>query len=310
MKKKLLICDAKNYSPILIKKLSLSYIVVKKNFKNQKEFINFLAENKNSIYVIFITIGFYIDDKLVKKYQKNLKHIISPTTGTEHINISNKDIKIITLLSIRSKIQKIKSTSEFTWGLIINLCRGIHNASKYFKKKNYLRENFLGNDLNGKTILIIGFGRIGKHINDYAKVFGLKVLRYDKKYKQTKSKLYKLLRLADIVTIHMSLNKFNKKFFDEKCFKNMKKNSYFINTSRGELVDEKHLLLSLKNKIIKAAALDVINNEIKERKNMSNKLVNYANNNDNLILTPHIGGATYESFFKTRYSLINSFLNE
>ena len=90
----------------------------------------------------------------------------------------------------------------------------------------------------------------------------------------------------------------------------MKKNSYFINTSRGELVDEKHLLLSLKNKIIKAAALDVINNEIKERKNMSNKLVNYANNNDNLILTPHIGGATYESFFKTRYSLINSFLNE
>ena len=65
----------------------------------------------------------------------------------------------------------------------------------------------------------------------------------------------------------------------------MKVNSYFVNTSRGELVDEKQLLLSLKNKIIKAAALDVINNEIKERKNMKNKLIKYANNNNNLILT-------------------------
>ena len=90
----------------------------------------------------------------------------------------------------------------------------------------------------------------------------------------------------------------------------MKINSYFINTSRGEIVDEKQLLHYLKNRIIKAAALDVINNEIKERKNMSNKLVNYANNNNNLILTPHIGGATYESFYKTRYSLINYFINE
>tara|TARA_B100000925_G_scaffold290804_1_gene276909 strand:+ start:5781 stop:6713 length:933 start_codon:yes stop_codon:yes gene_type:complete len=310
MKKKLLICDAKNYSPALIRKLSLSYTVVKKNFKNQKEFINFLADNKNSVYVIFITIGFYIDDKLVKKNQKNLKYIVSPTTGTEHINILTKNIKIITLLNIRSKIQNIKSTSEFTWGLIISLCRGIYEASKYFKSKDYLRENYLGNDLNGKTILIIGFGRIGKHINDYAKVFGLKVLKYDKKYKQTKAKLYQLLRLADIVTIHMSLNKFSKNFFDKKCFKNMKINSYFINTSRGEIVDEKQLLHYLKNRIIKAAALDVINNEIKERRNMTNKLINYANNNDNLILTPHIGGATHESFFKTRLSLINYFLNE
>ena len=108
----------------------------------------------------------------------------------------------------------------------------------------------------------------------------------------------------------MSLNKFNKNFFDKKCFKNLKINSYFINTSRGEIVDEKQLLYYLKNRIIKAAALDVINNEIKERRNMTNKLINYANNNDNLILTPHIGGATHESFFKTRLSLINYFLNE
>ena len=68
----------KNYSPALLRKLSKSYKIIKKNFKNQKEFINFLSINKNSIYVIFITIGFLsIDDKLVNKYQKNLTHIIS-----------------------------------------------------------------------------------------------------------------------------------------------------------------------------------------------------------------------------------------
>ena len=76
MKKKLLICDSKNYSPALLRKLSKSYKIIKKNFKNQKEFINFLSINKNSIYVIFITIGFYIDDKLLNKYQKiNTYHI-------------------------------------------------------------------------------------------------------------------------------------------------------------------------------------------------------------------------------------------
>ena len=310
MKKKLLICDSKNYPPILLKKLSLIYNVVQKNFKNQKSFMKFLSKNNNSFSVIFITIGFYLDDELVDKYQKCLKCILSPTTGQNHINIKKKTIKIITLLNIKFKIKNIKSTSELTWGLLISLCRGIQEATTYFQNKNFIRENFLGNDLNGKTILIVGYGRIGRHIYQYAKVFGLKILKYDKKFNNTKVQLYKMLRISDIVTIHMSLNNTNINFFDKKCFKNMKKNSFFINTSRGELIDEKELLHHLKNKTLKGAAIDVISNEINERTNMNNKLIKYANKNKNLILTPHIGGATYESFFKTRQSLIEYFLNE
>ena len=90
----------------------------------------------------------------------------------------------------------------------------------------------------------------------------------------------------------------------------MKNNSYFINTSRGELIDEKTLLNSLRNKNLGGAALDVLTNENQINSNSNHPLINYAKKNTNLIITPHIGGATSESFKLTRTQLIDNFLND
>jgi phosphoglycerate dehydrogenase-like enzyme len=310
MKKTLLICDYKNYSKEDLAKLSNRFIVIKKHFKENQELLTHLKKFPNSIDILFITIGFVITDTIVKKFQKKLNIIFSPTTGTNHIKIINKKIKIITLLNIKKKIKNIQSTSELTWGLLLNLTRKIIPASKknFLKKLN--REKYIGNDLFGKTILIIGYGRIGKQLSKFSKAFGMKTKIFEILYNQSKKHLYNLLSMSDIVVLCINLKNKNKIFFDYRCFSKMKKNSYFINTSRGELVDEKALLYSLKNKKIGGAALDVLTNENRISSNSNHSLINYAKKNTNLIITPHVGGATIESFKMTRTQLINYFLND
>ena len=134
--KNLLICDYKNYTVEDLEKLSKKFNVIKKHFKDNNELQIYLRKFANSINILFITIGFNITDSTIKKFQKNLKIIFSPTTGKNHIKISSKEIKVITLLNIKNKINKIQSTSELTWGLILNLTRKIIPASKkkFFKK--------------------------------------------------------------------------------------------------------------------------------------------------------------------------------
>lgn len=310
MKKTLLICDYKNYGKEDLAKLSNKFNVIKKHFKENKELLIYLKKFPNSIDILFITIGFLITDSMVKKFQKKLNIIFSPTTGKNHIKITSKKIKIITLLNIKNKIKRIQSTSELTWGLILNLTRKIIPASKrnFLKKLN--REKYIGNDLLGKTILIIGYGRIGKQLGRFAKAFGMKIKIFETKYKQSKNHLYDLLSISDIVVLCINFNNNNKKYFDYKCFSKMKKNAYFINTSRGELVDEKALLYSLRNKNLGGVALDVLTNENQINSNSNHPLINYAKKNTNLIITPHIGGATLESFKLTRTQLIDNFVND
>jgi D-3-phosphoglycerate dehydrogenase len=310
MKKTLLICDYKNYSKEDLAKLSNKFNVIKKHFKENQELLIYLKKFPNSIDILFITIGFLITDSMVKKFQKKLNIIFSPTTGKNHIKITNKKIKVISLLNIKDKIKRIQSTSELTWGLILNLTRKIIPASKrnFLKKLN--REKYIGSDLLGKTILIIGYGRIGKQLSKFAIAFGMKIKIFEIKYNQSKKHLYNLLSISDIVVICINFNNNNKKYFDYKCFSKMKNNSYFINTSRGELIDEKTLLNSLRNKNLGGAALDVLTNENQINSNSNHPLINYAKKNTNLIITPHIGGATSESFKLTRTQLIDNFLND
>ena len=310
MKKTLLICDYKNYSKEDLAKLSNKFNVIKKHFKENQELLIYLKKFPNSIDILFITIGFLITDSMVKKFQKKLNIIFSPTTGKNHIKITNKKIKVISLLNIKDKIKRIQSTSELTWGLILNLTRKIIPASKrnFLKKLN--REKYIGSDLLGKTILIIGYGRIGKQLSKFAIAFGMKIKIFEIKYNQSKKHLYNLLSISDIVVICINFNNNNKKYFDYKCFSKMKNNSYFINISRGELIDEKTLLNSLRNKNLGGAALDVLTNENQINSNSNHPLINYAKKNTNLIITPHIGGATSESFKLTRTQLIDNFLND
>jgi D-3-phosphoglycerate dehydrogenase len=172
------------------------------------------------------------------------------------------------------------------------------------------REEFSGNELRGKVLGIIGFGRLGEMVADYANAFGMKVIAYDKRKIHNNAQfvtLDELLHKSDIISVHLSLSKTTKNFLDLEKVLELKKNPLLINTSRGEIIDENALVYALENNLISGAALDVLPGEVStDIAWLKNSLLwQYANNNDNLLLTPHIGGVTMESVENTNLFIIN-----
>jgi D-3-phosphoglycerate dehydrogenase / 2-oxoglutarate reductase len=244
-----------------------------------------------------------IDKKILIKAKK-LKAIFTPSTGSTHLDKKYLEKNKIQLFTIQKneKIKKIKASSEFTFGLILSSFRNLVNGTEAVKSGNWRdQEQYIrGNQMYKKTIGIIGFGRIGENIFNYAKAFGMKVIAYDpykiKKLKKLKifANLNQLLSSADIVTVCVHLDNRTKLMCDDNFFHKMKKNSIFVNTSRGEIVKENSLVKALNSKKVKSAAVDVVQNE--QKINLSkNKLIQYSKENKNLIITPHMAGLTYES---------------
>jgi D-3-phosphoglycerate dehydrogenase / 2-oxoglutarate reductase len=246
----------------------------------------------------------YKIDKNILLKAKKLKVIFTPSTGSTHIDkkyLKKKKIKLFTIQK-NKKIKKIKASSEFTFGLILSAFRNLVSGTQVVKSGNWRdQEQYIrGNELYKKTIGIIGFGRIGENVHNYSKAFGMKVIAYDpfkiKKLKKLKiyANLNQLLNNADIVAVCVHLNNQTRLMCNDNFFKQMKKNSIFVNTSRGEIVKESSLIMALKSKKIKFAAADVIQNE--QKIDLSkNKLIRYSKENNNLIITPHMAGLTYES---------------
>lgn len=277
----------------------------KKLLKENFDYIEVFSKNDlnkeiDDAHFILIRIEKFKLTSGILKRAKKLIAIGTNTTGLDHIdqNYCNRmDIKVFNLYSKRNKLNKISASSEYTWGLIMSLVRKIPYGNSNFLRK-IERINFMGHQLSNKTIGIIGMGRNGKNIYRYAKAFKMNILtwdKYKKNYNNNESDLKKLLRLSDIVTIHIPLNEENKFFFDKSKFNLMKKNSYFINTSRGNIVDEKYLFISLKKKLIAGAAIDVMGTFFSKKNNLL-KLSEYMKKNTNLIITPHIAGVTRESW--------------
>jgi phosphoglycerate dehydrogenase-like enzyme/CMP-N-acetylneuraminic acid synthetase len=249
----------------------------------------------------------YIIDENILKHANKLKIIASTSTGTNHIDMNYCKKHNIKILSLKDseKVKNITASSEFTFALMLstirNVCQSFDNV-----KNNGWREkesNLRANELCGKTLGIVGLGRIGSNNAKYALAFGMKVMVYDPFVKvnientERVMNILDLLRSSDVIMICVHLSKETNCMVDESWFSNMKNGVYFINTSRGEVIDENALLDNLKSGKIKAAGLDVLTNESLIGKD-KNKLIEYAKENNNLIITSHIAGLTYESEVK------------
>jgi len=191
--------------------------------------------------------------------------------------------------------------------LILAGIRKIPRAFESVKQREWDRNRFLGNELFGQRLGIIGLGRIGEKIAIYAQAFGMDVIAYDVipdkalKYPFVTmcSSLLECIEQSDILSIHVPLNDQTNKLIGKKELSLMKKNSFLVNTSRGAIVDDEALLAALTTKQIAGAALDVLEGEGVDDFVQENSLVCYASGNDNLLITPHIGGVTFQSWEKT-----------
>jgi glyoxylate reductase len=199
-----------------------------------------------------------------------------------------------------------ETTADFTWALIMAAARRVVEGDAYTRSgrwKTWDPMTLLGQDVAGATLGIIGFGRIGQAVARRAAGFGMRVLYHDrdrqplaeKKLGVVYAALDDLLRAADILTLHVSLNLTSHRLISAPQLAMMKRTAILVNTSRGPVVDEQALAQALQAKIISAAALDVTEREPIPPDSPLLKL-------DNLILTPHIASASVQT--RTRMAVM------
>ncbi len=244
------------------------------------------------------------------------KILATPVTGIDHIDIplcEKLGIQIVCLKGEREFLKEVRATSEMAIGLAMSVMRNIPRANEAVKKGEWERDLYRGNELYKKTIGIIGFGRLGAIMADYAKAFGMKIVAVEPR-EETKigvegveflSSLEELARVSDVISLHVNYNEETHHLLNESFFKACKASSFFINTSRGGIVDEKALVKALENKWIQGAGLDVLQGEPEVQNNV---LIQYAKKNKNIVIVPHIGGNTYESFEKTEHFIADKII--
>lgn len=234
---------------------------------------------------------------------KNLKLVGSPSTGTDHMDLDllkGKGIKVLDIAKERELLNQFTATSELTFALILNLSRNIIPAAADALNGRWGREKFSGFQLFGKTLGIIGLGRLGSISSKIGSGFGMNVIGFDPNLTEHDvaelRSFDQVLTQSDVVSLHLHLNKDTENLIGIEQFRMMKENSLLINTSRGKIVDEAALIFALEQNLIAGAGLDVIDGEwLLNEERADHPLIKYANDNNNLLILPHIGGSTVES---------------
>ena len=219
--------------------------------------------------------------------------IVTASTGLNHIDVKyceQNNIKVLSLTKDYDLINDLPSTAELAFGLMLSIVRNIPNSFNDVKKGGWDYDMFMGHQLKDRTIGIIGYGRLGTMMEQYCKAFGMNIIIHDP-YKGYDN-LHQLIHESDIISLHVHVTDETRKMIDKNFLDLMKKDSYIINTSRGEIVNEKDIIQSLQSGNLKGYATDVIEDEYYDRD--KSPILNGASGGLNIIVTPHIGGMTWE----------------
>lgn len=231
-------------------------------FLNEQTLKNVSIDDKKNTEIISIFLNSHINKEVIEAFP-NLKIIATRSTGCNQINLEEcleHGIAVTNVVDYGAI-----TVAEFTWGLIIALVRKIFPAVYDMKKFENHPGNYLGNDLNALTLGVIGTGVIGLSVCKMANLFGMKILAHDIKPQKDLEEKYNLKYVdfetivhdADIITLHLPYNDETYHMFSHREFEKMKETAYFINTSRGELVNTYALYNALRTGKIQGCALDV-----------------------------------------------------
>lgn len=224
----------------------------------------------------------------------NLKAICKHGVGTDNIDVRAATRRgIPVMLTPRANFE---STAEHTLALILSLIRRIPKHDRLVRKGVFDKKTYDGEELYGKTLGLIGFGRIGRRLSELVGPFGMKVIVYHRsctvetlpQYISKVQSVEDVLSEADIISLHCPLTPETKHLINKQTISQMKESAYIINTARGGIINEGDLLQALVKKRIRGAALDVL--EV-EHPTANNTLINM----DNVIFTPHVGGSSDNS---------------
>ncbi|MBF0340517.1 MAG: cytidylyltransferase [Magnetococcales bacterium] len=248
-----------------------------------------------------------IDAALLACSGGRLRVLATPSTGSNHIDLSWCATHGVTVTRLKESdvVHSIFASSEFTWALILATVRRLPKAAERVKQGYWrdVEDELRAIELHGRTLGIIGFGRIGGNVARYARPFGMRVIACDpfKTIDQPEveqlANPMELLARADIVLIAVHLDETTRGMVNGAWFAAMRPGAVFINVSRGEIVDEAALLAALQSGHLAAAGLDVISDEFLSDKRQ-HPLIRHARSHDHLLITPHIAGLTRDSELK------------
>lgn len=269
---------------------------------DQKELLDSIA-----VYdIVIIGLGLRFDKEVLDR-ATHLKVIATATTGLDHIDVNyakEKDVMIISLRGENDFLDTITGTAELSLGLLLNVIRMVAPAAESVKRGEWQREKFRGHSLVGKTLGIVGLGRLGKMMARYGNGLGMNVIAYDPHIDaQVFSSLsvkqvdfITLIKESDAISLHVHLTQETEGMFTREVFGQMKRGVYLINTSRGKIVNETDIIVALEQGQVAGYATDVLANELRFGETfVADPLVEYAKTHQNVLIVPHIGGMTYES---------------
>lgn len=251
-----------------------------------------------------------MDGEVMDAAGPNLKIIANYAVGYNNFNTEDGKKRGIFMTNTPGVLTE--TVAEHAFALILAIARRVPESDKLVRAGKYLGWSptmMLGNDLAGKTLGILGLGRIGSQVAKHAsKGFDMKIMYYDikkneefeKEFNATFGSVEDVLKNSDFVTIHVPLLPTTTHLIDRDKLAMMKPSAYLINTSRGPVIDEAALVDALKNKIIKGAALDVFENEPKLAPGLTEL--------DNVVLTPHAASGTEETRGKMGEVAVNNII--
>ncbi len=248
-----------------------------------------------------------IDDEVIKSNPR-LKVIANYAVGINNIDLKAASYRGIVVSNTPGVLTE--ATADLTWSLILTLSRRVLEGDRLVRSGRWSGWNptqLLGTDLYGKTLGIIGMGRIGQAVAGRAGGFGMRVIyhnrrrlpvRFEKQFNASYRPLSGVLRTADILSLHLPLTPETRHMIDRQVLDRMKSSALLINTARGPIVDERALADALKHKNIAGAGLDVFEEEPSVRKGLISL--------SNVVLLPHLGSATIETRTKMGFIVIRN----
>ncbi|MCK4782136.1 MAG: D-glycerate dehydrogenase [Desulfobacteraceae bacterium] len=252
-----------------------------------------------------------INGDVVDAIGPQLKIVSNYAVGFDNINIKEVTDRGVVVTNTPSD-EVNEAVAEHTWALILALTRRVVEADEATRRgayKGWEPDIFLGTGLSGKTLGIIGLGRIGSMVARRSGGYEMRIL-YNKRSRDEKAEkelgveyaeLDKLLAESNFITLHVPLTDQTRHMINKESLYKMKKGTYLVNTARGPVVDEHDLVNALRDGHIAGAAIDVYDNE----PNIDPELITM----ENVILTPHIASATVEAREKMGNQAVNAILD-
>ncbi len=241
--------------------------------------------------VLVVKSKTFVSREIIGK-AKNLKFIIKGGVGIENIEADYAQDLGIHLMNTPDAL--ITSVAEYVIGLILTLARNIPQSYNSLKSGVFNPDNYKGFELSGKTLGVVGFGRIGRELAKRALAFGMNVIACDKYLSISPMSSVQLLPLnqllpkADIISFHLTFDpKKDNPIIEEEQFSLMKDNVILINCAKDGIIDDRALLSEIKKGKIKAVAIDVLNSD--------SFLINELKDYPNIIITPNLASKTYET---------------